>query len=124
MTEPSDPIIRVENLTAGYEGTVIVDRVKFEIYRGEVFGNLYLCEKRSVDEFTPRDEERVVALAAAAGSAIANSRLYAEGLRREQSLAALQGVSTALLSGADPDHVLQLVAAHARDILAAEPTRP
>ena len=34
MTEPSDPIIRVENLTAGYEGTVIVDRVKFEIYRG------------------------------------------------------------------------------------------
>jgi signal transduction histidine kinase len=88
--------------------------------RAEVFGNLYLCEKRSADEFTERDEQLVVALAAAAGSAIANSRLYEAGLRREQSLSALQGISTALLSGADPDEVLHLVAAHARDILGAD----
>ena len=40
MSEPSDPIIRVENLTAAYEGTVILDRISFEVYRGEVFGIL------------------------------------------------------------------------------------
>lgn len=31
------PIIRVENLTAAYEDTVILDRVSFEVGRGEVF---------------------------------------------------------------------------------------
>lgn len=40
MSEPSDPIIRVENLTAAYEGTVILDRINFEVDRGEVFGIL------------------------------------------------------------------------------------
>jgi phospholipid/cholesterol/gamma-HCH transport system ATP-binding protein len=40
MSEPSDPIIRVENLTAAYDGTVILDRISFEVYRGEVFGIL------------------------------------------------------------------------------------
>jgi phospholipid/cholesterol/gamma-HCH transport system ATP-binding protein len=40
MSKPSDPIIRVENLTAAYEGTVILDRISFEVYRGEVFGIL------------------------------------------------------------------------------------
>src|SRR5688572_3655352 len=40
MSERSDPIIRVENLTAAYDGTVIVDRISFEVDRGEVFGIL------------------------------------------------------------------------------------
>jgi len=44
--------------------------------RGEVFGNLYLCEKRSGNGFTGDDEELVVALAAAAGVAIENARLH------------------------------------------------
>ncbi|MFS0698672.1 GAF domain-containing protein [Cellulomonas sp. 179-A 4D5 NHS] len=48
--------------------------------RGEVFGNLYLTEKTgesgaSVD-FTPEDEQVVVALAAAAGVAIDHARTY------------------------------------------------
>jgi phospholipid/cholesterol/gamma-HCH transport system ATP-binding protein len=33
-------IIRVENLTAAYEGEVILERVSFEVYAGEVFGIL------------------------------------------------------------------------------------
>jgi signal transduction histidine kinase len=86
------------------------------VVRGQVWGNLYLCEKRSAEEFTVEDEQLGVALAAAAGSAIANTRLYEEVTRREQSLSALQSISTALLSGADPDEVLHLVAAYARDI--------
>jgi signal transduction histidine kinase len=44
--------------------------------RGEVFGNLYLCEKRS-GEFTEVDEDLVSALALAAGLAIDKARLYA-----------------------------------------------
>ncbi|MEA2686856.1 MAG: hypothetical protein QOE93_2051 [Actinomycetota bacterium] len=45
--------------------------------RGEVFGNLYLTEKRTAEAFTDVDEELVVGLAAAAGIAIENARLQA-----------------------------------------------
>ncbi len=45
--------------------------------RGEVFGNLYLCDKAGGDVFTDIDEEMVVALAGAAGIAIENARLHA-----------------------------------------------
>jgi signal transduction histidine kinase len=40
--------------------------------RGAVFGNLYLTDKRSAPAFSAEDEAGVVALAAVAGSAIAN----------------------------------------------------
>jgi signal transduction histidine kinase len=45
--------------------------------RGQVFGNLYLCDKTE-GPFTDSDEEVVVALAAAAGAAIDNARLHAQ----------------------------------------------
>jgi signal transduction histidine kinase len=44
--------------------------------RGDVFGNLYLTEKRSAPGFSSADEQRVVLLAAAAGVAIENARLH------------------------------------------------
>jgi signal transduction histidine kinase len=43
--------------------------------RDVIFGNLYLTEKEGGD-FTPQDEELAVALAAAAGVAIENARLF------------------------------------------------
>jgi signal transduction histidine kinase len=43
--------------------------------RDEVFGNLYLTDKRSAEVFTDIDEELVVGLASAAGVAIDNARL-------------------------------------------------
>jgi signal transduction histidine kinase len=46
------------------------------LVRGEVFGNLYLCEKRSAPEFTADDEASAVALAVVAGVAIDNARLH------------------------------------------------
>ncbi|MEN9693297.1 MAG: hypothetical protein RLZZ330_941 [Actinomycetota bacterium] len=46
--------------------------------RGEVFGNLYLTEKKNDSEFTPEDEELVIGLAAAAGLAIENARLFSK----------------------------------------------
>ena len=69
--------------------------------RGAVFGNLYLTEKRGGGEFTQRDEDVVVALAAAAGIAVQNSRLFDEVRRREAWLAAATEVTSRLLAGGD-----------------------
>ena len=52
----------------------------------EVFGNLYLCEKRSADEFSDEDEILVESLAAIAAVAVENSRLH----DRLQDLAVLR----------------------------------
>ncbi|HEX3567226.1 MAG TPA: GAF domain-containing protein [Acidimicrobiales bacterium] len=43
--------------------------------RGGVYGNLYLTDKRSADEFSEEDESMAAALAVAAGIAIENTRL-------------------------------------------------
>ena len=47
------------------------------VVRGEVFGNLYLCDKTDGGSFTDVDQEMAVGLAAAAGIAIENARLHA-----------------------------------------------
>jgi signal transduction histidine kinase len=44
--------------------------------RGEVYGNLYLTEKKSAPEFSAEDEATAVMLAMAAGIAIENARLH------------------------------------------------
>ena len=48
------------------------------IVRGEVFGDIYLTEKKGAPEFDERDERDVLVLAAQAGVAIENARLYQE----------------------------------------------
>lgn len=50
--------------------------------RGRVYGNLYLTEKRGGPEFSEADERAVVTLAAQAGVAIENARLFAEAEER------------------------------------------
>ncbi|GAB3518370.1 GAF domain-containing sensor histidine kinase [Arthrobacter monumenti] len=52
--------------------------------RNVVFGNLYLTEKQGGGDFTDEDEELAVALAAAAGVAIENARLFEDARRRQQ----------------------------------------
>ena len=47
-------------------------------WRGQSVGNLYLTEKQGAAEFTAEDEEALLALAAQAGIAIENARLYAQ----------------------------------------------
>jgi signal transduction histidine kinase len=47
------------------------------LVRGEVFGNLYLCDKEGGEVFSDIDEELVTALSSAAGIAIENARLHA-----------------------------------------------
>lgn len=64
--------------------------------RDQVFGNLYLTQKRGEADFTADDENIVVALAAAAGVAIENARLYEEASRRQRWLAGIAEVSRTL----------------------------
>jgi signal transduction histidine kinase len=89
--------------------------------RDEVFGNLYLTEKRT-GEFTAEDEVVVQALAAAAGVAIENARLFEQTRRRQRWLEASGEITTALLSGADPEEVLPRIAALARELAEADST--
>jgi len=77
--------------------------------RGELYGNLYLTEKENGGQFDEEDEAIVVALAAAAGVAIENARLYEVARRRQRWLQASAEVTRMLLSGADPGEVLDLV---------------
>ncbi|GII65469.1 hypothetical protein Skr01_55540 [Sphaerisporangium krabiense] len=88
--------------------------------RGEVFGNLYLTEKRGGGPFEEEDEAVVVALATAAGVAIENARLYEETRAREAWLHASAEITTSLLSGSAPHDVLTLLARRAREMAAAD----
>src|ERR1700691_1185123 len=54
--------------------------------RDEVFGNLYLTEKKDGAEFDEEDQAVLTALGAAAGGAIGNARLYEEARRQQQWL--------------------------------------
>ncbi|GAA3133401.1 two-component system sensor histidine kinase [Planomonospora alba] len=88
--------------------------------REEVFGNLYLTEKRGGGQFDEDDEAIVVALAAAAGVAIENARLYEDTRRRETWLQASSEITTSLLSGTGPQEVLTRVARRAREMADAD----
>ena len=85
----------------------------------EVFGNLYLTEKRDGADFDDEDEALIVALAAAAGVAVQNARLYEEVRLREHWLAATEQVTRTLLSGTDPDEVFGRLAAAVREVTGA-----
>lgn len=84
--------------------------------RDQVFGNLYLTEKRGGGEFDAEDESVLSTLALAAGVAIDNARLYEESRLRERWLRASAEITHSLMSGAAHPEVLQLIAEHARDI--------
>jgi two-component system sensor histidine kinase DevS len=71
--------------------------------RDVVFGNLYLAEKEGGGDFTAEDEGLAVALAAAAGVAIENARLYDDARRRARWLEACMDVS-GLMLGSDRDY--------------------
>ena len=88
--------------------------------RDEVFGNLYLTEKRDGAEFDEEDEAVVTALAAAAGVAIENARLYDEARRQQAWLRATADTTQRLLSGAEPGEVLALMTQQAREICGAD----
>jgi signal transduction histidine kinase len=83
----------------------------------EVFGNLYLTERSRGGEFTADDEQLAIALAAAAGAAIATARRFAESEQRRRWLDASAELAPLLLSGAavQPHALIARLAAAAAD---------
>jgi signal transduction histidine kinase len=88
--------------------------------RDEVYGNLYLTGKEGGEPFDEEDETLLVALAAAAGVAIDNARLYEEARRQERWLRATTEITRELLSGTQPTQVLALVTKQALALSGAD----
>ncbi|MFF0549853.1 GAF domain-containing protein [Streptomyces sp. NPDC004311] len=87
--------------------------------RDEVFGNLYLTDKRGGVDFDTEDETVISTLSVAAGVAIDNARLY-EGAQRQQLwLRANAEITESLLSGSSRPAVLELIALRAQEITGA-----
>lgn len=74
----------------------------------QVYGNLYLTDGRD-GPFRSEDEELIVSLAATAGIAIENARLYDAARTRELWQATIADVMTAMLA-ATGDNVLEVIA--------------
>jgi signal transduction histidine kinase len=89
------------------------------LVRGEVFGNLYMTEKRH-GQFTAEDEAVLSALAGAAGIAIHNARLYEESEIRRRWLAAVADVRAVLLETPSAAEALTLIAERIADLTEAD----
>jgi signal transduction histidine kinase len=76
--------------------------------RGVVYGNIYLSNQE-LGEFSDDDEQLVTALAATAGIAIENARLFAETHRRQAWSAASAEVTATLLSAESSDSISTVV---------------
>jgi signal transduction histidine kinase len=90
------------------------------LVREKVFGNLYLTEKAGGQPFTEEDEVVVQALAAAAGIAVENARLYEEARLRQHWQEATSEIRAELLAAAEPSEVLHLVANRALALTGAD----
>jgi signal transduction histidine kinase len=88
--------------------------------RDTVYGNLYLAEKVGAAEFSEDDEQIVVALAAAAGAAIDNARLYEVAQRRHRWLSAAAEITEVLLGRVQGEAALQLIARRARELAGSD----
>jgi signal transduction histidine kinase len=88
------------------------------LVRGEVFGNLYMTEKRR-GEFTAEDEAVLTALAGAAGVAIDNAHLYEESEVRRRWLTAVSDVRALLLEAPSVEQALRLITEQIAGLLEA-----
>ncbi|OCC10582.1 GAF domain-containing protein [Streptomyces sp. PTY087I2] len=88
------------------------------VVHAEVFGHLCLGGKRP-GPFTDTDRGLLRVLAAQAGIAIGNARLYGTARQRERWIAGAAAVTTALLTGTDAADALMTVAEQARVLAGA-----
>lgn len=88
--------------------------------RDEVYGNLYLTDKVGGVPFSEDDEVLVEALAAAAGIAIDNARLYEQSRARQSWIEATRDIATRLLAGDEPARVFRLIADEALRLTQAD----
>lgn len=90
------------------------------VLRGEVFGNLYVTEKETADEFSEEDERLAQTLAAQAAVAVDNARRYESERLRVGELRSVQEVARAILSTLDLEELLPLIARRARRLTGAD----
>ncbi len=90
---------------------------------GAVFGNLYMTDKADGD-FTGEDERLIVTLAAQAGVAVENARLYEQARDRTRELeeavrelSSIHDIADAVLAGDPREDTLRLVAERAQAAL-------
>ncbi|MEO9140343.1 MAG: GAF domain-containing protein [Jatrophihabitans sp.] len=76
--------------------------------RGEVFGDIYLCNVEQ-GSFTEADEELLTVFAETAGTAIDNARLYEDARRSRDWLHASGEITRALLADVEGDAMLEVV---------------
>ena len=88
--------------------------------RDQVFGNLYLTDKRGAPGFTEDDEAILVALAAAAGVAIENARLYDRSVAQHRWAEISREVTAGLLLGRPEGEVLGEAAERVLSLSAAD----
>jgi signal transduction histidine kinase len=86
--------------------------------RDQVFGRLYLSEKEG--GFTAKDVRTVQMLATAAAGAIENSQIFSSARDRERWLRVEQEITTTLLSGAEEEEALEMIAARVRQVADAD----
>ena len=86
----------------------------------EVFGHLHLAGGRPAAPFTAEDEQLLHVLAAQAGIAIGNARLYETARQRERWIEGAAAVTTALLTGERAADALLTVAESARALADAD----
>jgi len=87
--------------------------------RGVAFGNLYLSEKQSGDDFSEEDEEIVTLLASQAAVAVENARLYESATRWSRQLESLHEIVRSLSEETDLERLLTLVCRRLRELAGA-----
>ncbi|MEV1049202.1 GAF domain-containing protein [Streptomyces sp. NPDC049916] len=85
----------------------------------EVFGHLHLSGKGPGSSFSATDTALLRVIAAQAGIAIGNARLYETARQRERWIEGVAAVTTALLTGTDAADALTTVAEQARALAGA-----
>lgn len=88
--------------------------------RDETVGTLYVNNKRGGGEFSADDEIVLRSLAASAGVAVENARLFEQTRVRGRWLEAVTAVNAELLAGASPDRSLRRLAEVAGELSGAD----
>jgi signal transduction histidine kinase len=87
--------------------------------RGVAFGNLYLSEKPSGEDFDEQDEEIVTLLASQAAVAVENARLYESATRWSRQLESLHEIVRSIVEETDLERLLTLVCTRLRELVDA-----
>jgi signal transduction histidine kinase len=90
------------------------------LLRGVAYGNLYLTEKESGEDFTSEDEELVTLLAAQAAVAIENARLYESATRWLAQLESLTEIGNAMAGETELASLLELISTRLAQLIDAE----